>query len=46
MSNSCVFTVQSERKRLMPKRIEHMLVDLTAVVTRIGLISSFAGATK
>jgi hypothetical protein len=32
--------------RHVPKRIEHMLVDLTAVVTRIGLISSFAGATK
>src|SRR5260221_8174059 len=45
-SNSCFFTLQSERKRLMPERIEHMLVDLTAVVTRIGLISSFAGATK
>jgi len=37
MSNSSFVTVQRRRKRLMPAGIEDMLVDLTDVVTQIGL---------
>ena len=39
MSNSSFVTVQRGRKRLMPAGIEDMLVDLTDVVTQIGLTS-------
>jgi hypothetical protein len=39
MSNSWFVTVQRGRKRLMPAGIEDMLVDLTDVVTQIGLTS-------